>query len=68
MRTNVDELTHTPTIAKFNDARDFRKQRVVLAQADIHTGLDLGAALANNNRSAGNQLASESLNAQPLRI
>ena len=55
-------------IAEFDDAGDFREQRVVLADADVDAGLDAGAALAHDDGAAGNQLAAESLHAQALRI
>ncbi len=39
-----------------------------LPQPDVLAGLDRGAALPNDDRAAGNQLAAEDLHAQPLRV
>ena len=50
------------------DAGDFGEQGIVLADADVHARLDLGAALAHDDRPAGHKLPAESLHAQPLRI
>src|SRR5262249_32197174 len=65
---DTDELPLASTIAEVNHAGDFREQRVVLAETDVLAGFDASAALANDNRSAGDQLAAKGLHAQPLRV
>jgi hypothetical protein len=65
---DADELASPAAIAEFDDARDHGEQRVVLTQTDVDAGLDAGAALANDNRPAGNHLAAEGLHAQALRV
>ena len=67
-RNYVDELAHAAAITELNSAGDLGKQRVVLAQAAVDAGLDLGAALPHDDGAAGDQLASENLDAEPLRI
>ena len=47
-------------------AVDQREQRVVLADADVHTGVELGAALANDDGTCGDQLTAVGLDAQHL--
>src|SRR5437868_6884691 len=44
-------------MTKFDIAVDQGEQRVVTAHADMIAGLDLGAALANNNATCCNQLS-----------
>lgn len=44
------------------------KERVVVADATIHASVELGAALANDDRSSLNDFASVSLNAQAFGI
>ena len=63
-----DEFTHAAAIAKFDNAGDLRKESVVFAPADIHTRFERCAALPNKDRAARNELATEGLDAQPLRI
>jgi hypothetical protein len=43
-------------------------ERVILAPANVQTGLQPGAALTDDDRTAGDYLASENLYTQPLRI
>lgn len=45
-----------------------REQRIILAQTDVTTGLEFGAALANQNGSRGDLLATEFLHAAKLWI
>ena len=65
---DADVFAHLAAIAELDDAADLGEQRVVLAPADIVAGLDLGAALPHDNRAARNQLATEDLHTEPLRI
>src|SRR5581483_2998390 len=65
---DVDELAHPPSVVELHHARHFGEQRIVLAPADVQARLDLGAALANDDRPAGDQLAAENLYTEPLRV
>jgi hypothetical protein len=62
------ELAHLSLIQKLDAARDLGEERVVFATADVETRLYRCAALANDNRAAGNQLSAECLEAKPLRV
>src|SRR5258706_224796 len=64
---------HRLTIARALDgvahfAVDQCEQRMVLADADIAAGLELGAALTNDDRAGRNGLAAEHLDAEHLRL
>jgi hypothetical protein len=65
---DADELAHPAAIAKFDHARDLRKQRIVFAETDVHTRLNARAALPDNDGSAGHQLSAEGLHAEALRV
>ncbi len=67
-RLDADELAETAAIAKYDDAGDLRKQRVILAAADVLAGLEDGAALPHQNRPARHRFSAEALHAQPLGI
>src|SRR6478735_5617660 len=47
---------------------DQREQRVVLADADVAAGVELGAALAHDDGTGADQFAAERLDAQHLRL
>src|SRR5436190_3692477 len=49
-------------------AVDEREQRVVAADADVRAGVELGAALAHDDRAGRNDLAAEHLDAEHLRL
>ena len=55
-------------IFKADLAINFREQRVVLAEADIESGLEAATLLTNENRSARYEHAVVALHAEPLRI
>ena len=65
---DADEAAGMAFVFELHDAGDLRKERIVLADADVDAGLELGAALANKNRSAADELAAEAFHAQPLRV
>ena len=65
---DADEFAVPAALAELDYASNFREQGIVLAQADIFAGLDAGAALAHDDRSAGNELSTEGFYAQSLRI
>ena len=68
LRLNAHELAHPAAIPERHDPRNFGEERIVFADAYVLAGLDLGAALANDDRAAGNQLTCKYLYAEPLRI
>src|ERR1700690_4458991 len=67
-RMDADEFSEMSAVAELDDAGDLREQRVVLAETDVFARLELRAALPYDDRSGGNQLSAETLDAQPLRI
>ena len=62
------ELAHRALIQELDAARDFGKQRVVLAAADVQPWFHASAALPHNDRPAGHDLPAECLESQPLRV
>jgi hypothetical protein len=67
-RVDRDESAALTVIFELHLAGDLRKQRVVLAEADVQPGLVLAAALPDENRSARPEVALQPLHAQPLRV
>ena len=65
---DVDEAPHAAAVAEFDHAGYLREQRVVLAPAHVLTGLELGAPLPYDDRSAGDELSAEDLHTQALCI
>src|SRR5215218_3663723 len=65
---NRNEPAALTVIFELHLAGDLRKQRVVLAEADVQSGLVLPAALTHENRAAAHEVALEALHAKPLRI
>src|SRR5665213_1765727 len=55
-------------VSKLHPSRYLGEQGIVRPDADVEARLDLGAALANDDRSAGNEFAAKGLHAQPLCI
>src|SRR5947207_14397045 len=53
---------------EFDDAVLQREDRVILAETDVEAGLILRAALANDDRARGNELAAVHLHPAILRI
>jgi hypothetical protein len=65
---NANELALLALIFEFNKTFDQCEQRVVLADADVFTGLPFGAALACKNVAAQYLFAAELFQSEPLRI
>jgi hypothetical protein len=63
---DADEATARAVILELDHALDLREQRVVLAEADVQARAELAAALADENRAAGDEVAVELLAAKPL--
>ena len=67
-RLNHHELTHRALVCELDAARDLGEEGIVLAAAHIESGLYASAALPHDNRSTGDDLSAECLEAEPLRI
>src|SRR5690606_7763079 len=67
-RKDADAAPARAVILELHPAVDLRKQRVVLAEADIETRLELATALTDENRPTGHDVAIVPLDAQPLRV
>ena len=63
---DANEAARTPTVNKLHAAVNLCKERIVTAATDIQSRLERCSTLPHDNRSAGNQLAAESLYAQAL--
>src|SRR5574338_604676 len=55
-------------VLELHHAVDHREERVVGGALDVLAGVELGAALADQDRARGDRLAAEGLHAQVLRI
>src|SRR6185437_13983860 len=55
-------------VLELDHAGDLGEEGVVLAAAHVEPGLQLGAALADDDGAAGNGLTAECLDAKPLRV
>src|SRR3954452_8875792 len=60
---DADEASALTFVVKVHDAVDLGEERVVAADADVHAGIKPRSALADQNRTAGDELAGETLNA-----
>src|SRR5271169_3090703 len=67
-RLDGREASPVAAIGELHPAADLGEQSVIGADAHVRPRLDLGAALADDDRSTGHELAAKSLDAQPLRI
>src|SRR5579862_7658409 len=62
------EASPVAAISKLHPAAHFGEQCVIRAYAHVRPRLDLGAALADDDRAARHEFAAKRLDAQPLRI
>ena len=67
-RFDHHELAHRALVHELDAAGDLGEEGVIFAAADIESGLHASAALPHNDRSAGDDLSAECLEAKPLRI
>src|SRR6185436_3316632 len=65
---DADESAGVALVFEIHNTGDLGEQRVVFADADIQTRLELRASLPDKNRAAADELAAEALHAQSLRI
>ncbi len=61
-------LAHLAAIHELNAAGNLGEECVVFAFADIQSRLHAGAALPDDDRSAGNNLSAECFKAKSLRV
>ena len=67
-RFHHHELAHLSLVQELDASRDLGKEGIVFAAAHVEAGLYPRAALANNDRSPGNDLSAECLETKPLRV
>src|SRR5690348_2957540 len=65
-RRDRDDVDPAAAAIEFDDAVDEREQSVIASLPDVLAGVELGAALANENVAVANLLAAETLDAAPL--
>src|SRR3954453_19492995 len=65
---DADEAAALAFVVEVHDAVDLGEERVVAADADVHAGIETRPALADQNRTAGNELAGEGLDAEHFRL
>ena len=63
---DADPPAVSAVIFESNPSGNLREERVVLAQPNIEPGAEAAPALANQNRSAGHQVAVVTFDAKPL--
>src|SRR5271156_3769444 len=64
----ADEFAVRALIFEAHHTSDGGEEAIVLGAADVSAGLVTRATLANQNTAAGNELAAETLDAQPLSV
>ena len=57
-----------PLVERHQHFNDLGEQRVVLAKADVQPGLEAAAALADEDRPTGHDVAVVALDPEPLRV
>lgn len=67
-RLDADEAAGVAFVFEGDDAGNFCKEGIVSSDAHIHAWFELSSALPNENRSTGDQLTTEALHPQPLRM
>src|SRR5262249_24525992 len=67
-RLDGDDAAAGAVVRELHDAVALRKERVVLAAADVEARTEAETALAHEDRSAGDDVAVEALHAEALRI
>src|SRR5690348_6462397 len=67
-RGDGDEASALALVVELDHAVDFGVERVVTSHADVDARVELRAALANDDRSAGDELSREALHAEHFRL
>src|SRR3954454_10321377 len=65
---DADEAAALAFVVESHDAVDLGEERVIAADADVHAGIETRSALADQNRTAGDELAGEALDAEHFRL
>ena len=65
---DADAATVRAVVLELHRAGDLGEQRVVLPEADVEARAEAATALADENRSAGDEIAIVALDAQALRV
>src|SRR5436190_18378890 len=65
---DADALAVLAEVFETDRARNLGKERVVLSLANILAGMDVSAALADDDRAGADELAGEALDTQPLAV
>lgn len=65
---DADEASSLAFVTKFDETVDFRKKRVITTDSDVHAWVEAGTTLTNENRSAGDELSREALDAEHFRL
>lgn len=65
---NADEAAVPAFVLKLHVASDEREEGVILALADVFSGLMLRAALPDENGARVDELSAETLHTQPLTV
>jgi hypothetical protein len=67
-RLNRDESSRHAFIFKLNNPGNLCEERIVLADTNIQAWLEFRAALTNQYRSTGHELAGKALHSEPLGV
>ena len=67
-RVNAHLLAHLVLALELDHAVDLGKERIIASLAHVHSGMDLGPALTNDDRAGEDLLACISLHTQVLPI
>ena len=65
---DVDEAAMLALVLELDDTADLGEEGVVFAATDVEAGLELGAALTDDDAAAEDGLAAEDLDAEPLGV
>src|SRR5947208_5823751 len=65
---DADEASALAFVVEVHDAVDLGEEGVVAADADVHAGIETGPALTDENRTTGDELAGETLDAEHFRL
>jgi hypothetical protein len=67
-RLDRDEPSGCAFVLKLHNARNLSEQRIVFADTDIQAGLELSAALPDQDGSARHEFPGKPLHTEPLRV
>ncbi len=65
---DADELAHAAAVSKFDDAGDAGIEGEVFAYTDVFARIDAGAALTDQDGTAGDDFSTEALDTESLTI